>query len=137
MKQRAFFSVILLAASVSVSSAGTINKGVWTPTGCGAEPKTPAVALGTVDAFNKAVKVINDWQKKVADYNACVVNEANQDNAAIASSANAQQQKLQDAVNKLHADVDAAKAKLEQTSGSAPAAPAPAPAPAAPAPAPK
>ena len=133
MKQRAFFSVILLAASVSVGVAGMINKGVWTPTGCKAEPKPPAVALNTVDAFNKAVKTINDWQKQVADYNTCVVNEANQDNAAIASSANAQQQKLQDAVNKLHADVDAAKAKLEQASGSAPApatpvsAPAPAP----------
>ncbi len=129
MKQRAFFSVILLAASVSVSVAGTINKGVWTPTGCGAEPKPPAVILNTVDAFNKSVKTINEWQKKVADYNACVVNEANQDNAAIASSANAQQQKLQDAVNKLHADVEAAKGNLEKASGSTPAPAAPAPAP--------
>ena len=113
MKQRAFFSVVMLLASVSIAVAGTINKGVWSPAGCKAEPAAPVIDGTNEDAFNKSVQAFNAWQKEVGAYNTCVVKEANDDNAAIATSANALQKKLQDSVEKLHKDAEAAKAKLE------------------------
>jgi hypothetical protein len=130
MKQRPFLTAVLFTASISVCSAGTINKGVWIPNGCGAEPTPIAVNQTTVDAYNKSVKQINDWQQKLSNYSACVVKEANDDNAAIAKTANDKQAKLQAMSDKVHADTEAAKVKLEGA-----AAPAPAPA-AAPAPTP-
>ena len=137
MKNRLFLTAVLFAATASVCSAGTINKGVWTPSACGVEPALPAVNQTTVDSYNKSVKTINDWQQKVAAYQTCLVKEANDDNAAIAKSANEKQAKLQALTDKIHADTQAAKAKLDTPAAPAPAAPvAPAPAPAAPAPAP-
>ncbi|MFI3189564.1 hypothetical protein BCS42_00095 [Crenothrix sp. D3] len=113
MSQRTFFTVIMLAATVSVCSAGTITKGVWSPSGCGAEPVLPALNQATADNYNKSVKTINDWQQKVGAYSACVVKEANEDNASIAKSANEKQGKLQALTEKVHADTEAAKAKLD------------------------
>jgi hypothetical protein len=113
MLQRTFFTTVILAATVSVCSAGTISKGVWSPSGCGAEPTLPAINQSTVDAYNKSVKIINDWQQKVGTYNTCVVKEANDDNAIIAKAANERQTKLQKLTEKVHADTEAAKAKLD------------------------
>jgi hypothetical protein len=139
MKQRSFLTAVLFTATVSVCSAGTITKGVWTPSpACGSEPTPIAVNQTTVDAYNKSVKQINDWQQKLSNYSACVVKEANEDNAAIAKAANDKQAKLQAMSDKVHADTEAAKVKLEGAAAPAPApvvAPAPAPT-AAPAPAP-
>ncbi|MDD1611431.1 MAG: hypothetical protein LUO95_12840 [Methylococcaceae bacterium] len=115
MRQRIFFTIILLATTVSVCSAGTINKGVWSPSGCGAEPVLPAINQTTVDGYNKSVKTINDWQQKVSTYSSCVVKEANDDNASIAKSANERQMKLQSHTEKVHADTEAAKAKLDKS----------------------
>lgn len=113
MKQRLFFTALLFSISASVCLAGSINKGIWTPSSCGAEPAAPAVSQTTVDNYNKSVKTINEWQQKVGNYNACVVKEANDDNAAIAKSANEKQAKLQALTEKVHADTEAAKAKLD------------------------
>lgn len=113
MKQRTFFTIITLAASISICSAGTITKGVWSPSGCGTEPALPAINQTTVDGYNKSVKTINDWQQKVGAYSACVVKEANDDNASIAKAANERQMKLQKLTEEVHAKTEAAKAKLD------------------------
>jgi hypothetical protein len=113
MVQRTFFTVVMLAATVSVCSAGTIAKGVWSPSSCGAEPVLPAINQSTADNYNKSVKIINEWQQKVSTYNSCVVKEANDDNTSIAKFANEQQMKLQALSEKVHADTEAAKAKLD------------------------
>lgn len=113
MIQRTFLTAVLLAATVSVCSAGTIAKGVWSPSGCGAEPALPPINQTTADNYNKSVKTINDWQQKVSTYSTCVVKEANDDNASIAKSANERQMKLQKLTEKVHADTEAAKAKLD------------------------
>lgn len=114
MKQHTLFIAIILTATASICSAGTINKGVWSPSGCGAEPTQPKYNQTTVDGYNKSVQVINDWQKKVSDYNTCVVKEANDDNTIIAKSANERQQRLQALTQKIHDDTEAAKAKLDK-----------------------
>lgn len=113
MRQRTFFAVIILSTMTSICSAGTIAKGVWTPSGCGTEPTAPKVNQTTVDNYNKSVKTINEWEEKVATYNACVVKEANEDNASIAKSANERQAKLKALSEKVQADTAAAKAKLD------------------------
>ena len=113
MIQRTFFTAVILAATVSVCSAGTITKGVRSPSGCGAEPVLPALNQTTADNYNKSVKTINDWQQKVSVYSTCVVKEANDDNASIAKAANERQGKLQKLTEKVHADTEAAKAKLD------------------------
>ena len=113
MLQPAFFTTALLTATVSVCSAGTIAKGVWSPTGCGAEPAVPQVNQTTVEGYNKSVKTINEWQQKIGTYSACVVKEANEENASIAKAANERQAKLQVLTQKVHADTEAAKAKLD------------------------
>lgn len=115
MKKHSLFIAIMLTATASVCSAGTINKGVWSPSGCGAEPTAPKYNQATVDGYNKSVQIINDWQKKVADYNTCVVSEANSDNTTIAKSANDKQAKLKALTDKVHADTEAAKAKLDKS----------------------
>lgn len=113
MRQRTFFAVIILSTMTTVCSAGTIAKGVWSPSNCGAEPAAPQLNQATVDTYNKSVKTINEWQDKVSVYSACVVKEANDDNASIAKSANDRQAKLKTLSEKIHADTEAAKAKLD------------------------
>jgi hypothetical protein len=108
-----FLSILLLATVTSVCSAGTINKGVWTPNGCGTEPALPAINQSNVDGYNKSVKTINEWQQKVSVYSGCVVKEANEDNASVAKYANEHQAKLQKMTEKVHAETEAAKAKLD------------------------
>lgn len=117
MKQRTLFTIVMLTASISVCSAGTITKGVWSPSSCGAEPVLPAINQTTAESYNKSVKTINDWQQKVSVYSSCVVKEANDDNTSIAKAANERQMKLQALTEKVHADTEAAKAKLDKPSG--------------------
>jgi hypothetical protein len=113
MLQRTFFTTVLLITTVSICSAGTITKGVWSPSACGAEPVLPTINQATVDGYNKSVKTINEWQQKMSAYSACVVKEANDDNASIAKAANEKQAKLQALTEKVHVDTEAAKAKLD------------------------
>jgi hypothetical protein len=115
MIKRTLFIAFMLTATASVCSAGTINKGVWSPVGCGTEPALPQINQNTVDGYNKSVKTINDWQQKISTYSTCVVKEANDDNASIANSANERQKKLQAVTEKVHADTEAAKAKLDKS----------------------
>jgi hypothetical protein len=115
MRQRLFFTIVMLTATVSVCSAGTITKGVWSPSGCGTEPVLPAINQTTAENYNKSVKTINDWQQKVGVYSSCVVKEANEDNASVAKAANEKQMKLQALTEKVHAETEAAKAKLDKS----------------------
>jgi uncharacterized coiled-coil protein SlyX len=114
MRQSALFAVILLSAVSSVCSAGTIAKGVWSPSGCGAEPPAPQVNQTTVENFNKSIKPINDWQDKMNAFNTCLVKEANDDLASVNKSVTERQAKLKALLDKVQADTTAASAKLEQ-----------------------
>lgn len=94
--------------------AGTIANGTWTPTGCGAEPKVPLIEHDNIDAYNKSVRAINDWQQKANDYNSCLIKEANADNTLIANSANDEQARLRATIEKIQAETASAKAKLDK-----------------------
>jgi hypothetical protein len=73
----------------------------------------PVIEQSSVDAFNKSVKVINEWQQKANAYNTCLINEANADNALIAKTVNEEQSRLRAAIEKIKSDTIAAKAKLD------------------------
>ncbi|MCX7099377.1 MAG: hypothetical protein NTV43_15890 [Methylococcales bacterium] len=113
MLQRMLIAMIMMAATVSTSTAGTIAKGAWSPTACGSKPMVPIVDQASVDAYNKSVKAINEWQQKANAYNTCMINEANADNALISRTANDEQNQLRVVRDKLQIDTDAAKAKLD------------------------
>ena len=111
--QRPFFIVTILLAAVSVSTAGTIANEVWSPSGCGVEPVAPLIEQDSIDAYNKSIKAINDWQQKFQAFNECMIKEANADSALIAKTANDQQSRMRTVIDKIKSDMDAAKARLE------------------------
>jgi hypothetical protein len=113
MIQRTFFTVTILLAAVSVSTAGTITNEAWSPSGCGTEPVAPIIEQDSIDAYNKSIKAINDWQQKIQAFNECMIKEANADNGLIAKTANNQQNRLRAVLDKIKSDMAAAKAKLE------------------------
>lgn len=113
MLQKTIIAVAVLSSAASMATAGTISKGTWSPAACGSKPAAPAIDQSTVDAYNKSVKAINDWQQKANDYNSCLINEANADNALIAKTANDEQNQLRETMDKIKAETDAAKAKLD------------------------
>ena len=114
MLQRTFMTAIIIVATVSVGTAGTISNGVWSPSACGTEPEIPVVEQDSVETYNQSIKTINDWQQKANAYNTCVINEANADNAIIAKTATEQQNKFRAAVEKIKITTDAAKATLDK-----------------------
>lgn len=113
MIQRTFITAVIMVATISVGTAGTITNGAWSPSDCGTEPVVPVIEQSSVDAYNQSVKAINEWQQKANAYNTCLINEANADNARIAKVANEEQSRLRTAIEKIKTETMAAKAKLD------------------------
>ena len=114
MPKRTFFTTVIMVAAIPSVTAGTITNGAWSPNGCGAEPVIPVIVQDSVDAYNKSVKAINEWQQKANAYNTCLINEANADNALIAKTANEEKSRFRATIDKIKTGTDAAKAKLEK-----------------------
>ncbi len=113
MIKQLFFTATVIFITFT-ATAGTIINGVWSPSSCGTEPVVPVIEQDSVDAYNKSVKAINDWQKKASAYNSCLINEANADNSLIANSANEEQARLKAAIDRIQTETSAAKAKLDK-----------------------
>ncbi len=114
MKRSIATATLIALAAVLDASAGTLAGGKWSPAGCGIEPRAPALASSSVEAYNASLKEIRDWQQKGQAYNECIVREANADNAAIAEAANAGQARFRGAVEQIGAEAAAAKARLDR-----------------------
>lgn len=114
MKITTLIAAPLLLLSISSVEAGSLSNGAWQPAGCGNKPEAPSIDSSDADAYNKSVANINSWQQKARDYFECLVKEANTDNAIIADSANQAQAKYREAVEKISADANAAKKKLDK-----------------------
>jgi hypothetical protein len=94
-------------------SAGTLVNGKWSLTNCGNKPKKPMIDQTNVEAFNQSGAKINDWQQQAKVYYACLVKEANADNAVIADTANAAQAEYRATAERISREAGAAKKKLE------------------------
>lgn len=103
----------LLGLGLSSAEAGVLVNGVWKSERCGRQPEAPFIDDGSVDGFNKSVLAINAWQEQAKVYFECLVKEANEDNKAIANSANAEQSAYRESVEAVRAAAEAAKNKLE------------------------
>lgn len=114
MKRQILTATLIALAGGLPASAGTLVDGQWTAAGCGTPPGAPKLDFSDVDAYNRSVEQITDWQRKAQAYNDCIVQEANADNAAIAKSANAEQEKFRSAVDEINAASQAARSKLER-----------------------
>lgn len=109
---------IVIAAFTALSSAlnanaGTLINGKWTTPSCGVMSPAPAVDSSGVDAYNRSLKQIREWQPQAQTYIECVVKEANADNATIAKAANAEQERFRDDVAKISAEAAGIKKKLD------------------------
>jgi hypothetical protein len=110
-----------LVAVISLAAhAGVLENGGWASSGCGARPEAPAIESASADAYNRSIGLVNSWQKQMQAYNDCIIKEANADAAAINQGANAEQTRINEALQKANADATAARSKLD----SSPAAPA-------------
>ena len=123
MNRTIFFLVSIalttvLAAPVLTANAGALENGTWSASSCGAMPQAPVVDSSSVDAFNKSVGKINDWQKQIQTYHDCMIKEANADNAAINKAATAEQARINEAVEKVNKEAAAGKQKIERSSSS-------------------
>jgi hypothetical protein len=114
MVQRIILTTAMLLSLASICNAGTLANGLWSPSACGIRPVPPIVEDKSADVYNQSVKEINEWQKKVNAYNACLVKEANADNDAIAKAANAEQAKFNLELEKIKKDSTVAKTKLDK-----------------------
>ncbi len=108
----------LLAAGIilttAAAEAGTFTNGAWAPSSCGAEPVVPTIDMSSEKAFNASLNAEEDYEKKNTDYENCVIKEANTDQNAVASAANAIRQKRQAETDKVKADVDAGITKFSK-----------------------
>jgi len=114
MLQKTFMAAIIIVITGSVSNAGTISNGTWSPNACGIEPELPVIKQDTVETYNQSIKKINEWQKKANDHINCIINEANADSAIIAKTAKEQQNKFRAAAEKIKLATDDAKATLDK-----------------------
>lgn len=118
MYRSIFFSASIALATIFTASAGTLENGKWSASGCGAMPGAPVVESSSIDAFNKSIGKINDWQKQIQTYHDCMVKEANADSAAINKAATSEQTRINESVEKMNKEAAAGKEKVEASSSS-------------------
>ena len=114
MKIPAVFVAAMLLQSLHPALAGSLATGQWTLGSCGDKPAPPVVNVRDADAYNKSVKLTNEWQEKASVYYDCVIKEANADTAAITAKANSEQAEYKQTFEGIVSALDAAKKKLEQ-----------------------
>ena len=114
MKLFALIFSLLLAQAIGLAHAGTLANGGWSPKNCGVKPDEPTIADDNVEAFNKSVAAINNWQQQAKVYFECLIKEANTDNAIIADTANKGQADYRKSVEAIGVAADAAKKKLDK-----------------------
>lgn len=107
-------TTIAIALLTTTLHAGTLANSTWTPSGaCGAKPDEPVIDDSDVEAYNKSVAAINEWQQSARRYYECLIKEANVDNALIADTANREQALYRQAVESLGAKAEATKKRLD------------------------
>lgn len=114
MVNKLMMLALVIFFNVSIAEAGNVVIGVWVPSHCGFKQSVPVIDQSSVDAYNKSIKEINDWQHLANDYMNCLINEANADNALIAKTANEEQAKFRAEVEDIKFKTDAAKQKLDK-----------------------
>ena len=114
MKRIALLMSVILLPVAGSATAGTLLNGGWKPNSCGIKPIAPTIDDSSVEAFNKSVAAINNWQQQAKTYFECLIKEANADNSVIADTANREQSDYRQSVEKISNAANDAKKKLEK-----------------------
>ncbi len=61
--------------------------GAWSPSECGAEPARPVLDLSDRAKYNRSADVVNEYEGKAKNWDACVMKQANTDMEAISAAA--------------------------------------------------
>jgi hypothetical protein len=113
---------ILMAGAIATMSfgaaqAGTITNGVWTPSGCGADPgPAPEMNGKSQSTYTASAKEFQAWQDKAKAYVTCLSAEAKTDQAAIIDTDNKAVTAINEGSQKFVADANDAMEKLKKKS---------------------
>ncbi len=108
-----FLIMIVLSLTHTVSNAGTLIDGIWSPTNCGEKPEPPAIDVTSPENFNRSVEAINEWQDRALAYNSCLIKEANADNDLIAKTANDTQAEFRKTIDRVSSEAEKARDKID------------------------
>jgi hypothetical protein len=106
--------ILLLAFAGSGAQAGTLKSGIWTPSGCGAEPTPPAINGSSRASYEASIKEAQSYQTAAKQYDDCYFKEAQADSNVISATTSDHQHQLQGNFDKLQADAKAAAERLNK-----------------------
>lgn len=82
-------AAVAVATFALGAQAGTLQNGVWTPSGCGSDPgAAPEMNGKTGETYNKSAKDYQTWADKAKAYQECLVGEAKTDQNSIVEGTN-------------------------------------------------
>jgi hypothetical protein len=117
MLTRLIAAAAFATLAVGTAHAGMFTNGVWSPSGCGANPGSPPDFDGHNQAsYTKSAKEFQPWQDKAKAFEQCAQDEAKVDQNAVIDGYNKTVQKINDD-NKNFADL--ANAAMEKLKGAA------------------
>jgi hypothetical protein len=114
MNNQIVLAVMIFVLSTFEIYAGNLSNNQWQAANCGSKPTSPQINTKSVDSYNQSIKDVNTWQIKAQEYYNCIVKEANEDNAAIAKSANSAQEEFKTDVNRIQKEAEAGKTIVEK-----------------------
>jgi hypothetical protein len=112
---RTFAAAALATLATASAQAGTIQNGAWTPSSTCVDPgEVPHFSSKSPDAYNKSAKIAADWQGKAKTYADCVSADAKADQQAVITGANGAIAKINDGLNAMKDESQAAVEKLKK-----------------------
>ena len=87
---------ICAAAFLMLSGVSAHAEGLWTASGCGAEPSAPTLDVSSVDRYNASVDKAASYEKAARTYNACVAKEATRQQTVISNEAKTKMEHIQE-----------------------------------------
>ena len=110
-------AIVALAAgaTTATTSAGTLQNGAWTPSGCTDPGDVPHFSSRSPEAYNKSAKTAQEWQGKARDYADCVNKDAKADQQAVVAGANGAIGKINQELAAMNDESKAAVDKLKKS----------------------
>lgn len=115
MLTRIIAAAAFATLSAAAAQAGSIQGGVWTPTGCGTDPGPAPVMDGkNQNTYTKSAKEFQAWQDKAKVFAACVADEAKKDQTAVVDTTNKIVSAINDGSKKFVDDANTAMEALKK-----------------------
>src|SRR5579859_6243163 len=120
MLTRILAAAAFATLSAAAAQAGTLQNGVWTPSGCGADPGPAPVMDGSNQkTYTKSAKDFQAWQDKAKVYAECMSQEAKADQNVVVDTTNKTMTAVNEGSKKFVDDANAAMEALKKKAGAA------------------